>query len=340
MPGTKGNISCLLILLFVGLKLLCAQKCYLDKFLDEDKRYFESANVTKPPCKPDANGDLIFVGNIEPLKDEHSRHFIFDMDKCSIRRPTPADYRKCFTDKTIVLMGDSTTNFQYFSLASYIRYGSIWERNWLYPGNWDDFYRAFEEELTVPLCSKFDSDSVHNDHVHMNYTLYPENANLIVRQIIDRDHESIINTSKATLQWAIEVAKADIAILNFGHWWYAYHLGNAFSHFKEGEYGQMIVRAYEAVFFYGQELKRKYPHIKLVFKPTTANKPGEGNKAHDQLEPLLHPLAKYYGWDIFDVRSLLQRGNDLGVSMFLGDPFHFSSTTNSMVNDFMYNFLC
>lgn len=79
----------------------------------------------------------------------------------------------------------------------------------------------------------------------------------------------------------MEEAKADIVILNFGHWWYAPGLGNAFAKLEQGHHGQMMIRAYESVFFYGQELKKKYPHIQLVFKSTTPNNPDKDyGKAH------------------------------------------------------------
>lgn len=95
--------------------------------LPADNDYIMSSNLTnmKNPCKPDTNGDLKFIGNIQPFND---KHFNFDMDNCTIRRPKPSDYRRCFTDKTIVLMGDSTTNFQYFSLVAYMRYGKFGKR--------------------------------------------------------------------------------------------------------------------------------------------------------------------------------------------------------------------
>jgi len=150
--------------------------------------------------------------------------------------------------------------------------------------------------------------------------------------------------SKEYLEWAVKEAKADVVFLNFGHWWYARHLGNGFERIPAGHQGQVLLAAYEEVFYFGNQLKNEnssYSHVDLVFKTTTMTRNESiATELYDKLEPMLQDLAKFYGWRVFDTRSVTKHALVLKDYSFFMDVYHMTPAMNEMLNDFLYAFLC
>lgn len=124
--------------------------------------------------------------------------------------------------------------------------------------------------------------------------------------------------------------------------WYAEHLGAGFLKATKGTFGQALIKDYEAIFFAGQQFKESFnSSIELVFKTTLSTHDDRSSfLIYETLEPMLHDLARFYGWKVLDVRSITKQAISQNETIHWRDSFHVSNNMNEMLNDLLYNFLC
>ena len=194
-------------------------------------------------CKGQSGIDFVCDGLIKS-HPSHPESLVLEMKKCNMRYPTIDDFKRCLTNKKLVCFGDSTTNFQFISLIGYIDEGFFSADDKFYKPNWANYYGELEKRLTIPGCSTFRGyNSKHNVKVELNFTLAKENSNIIIQQIISyAGPDEYVKMTVDYLLWALTDVKANVILLNFGHWWYDSHLNNAFGKTTPGEYGQAIIK--------------------------------------------------------------------------------------------------